>query len=673
MSWKNYIFYIFILVSGTLSAQPVITLLTPTDETTATPVIISGFGFNATSENTLAFVGAVKPVSRLSTTTLSPCSNPINVFPHRETFESSDGMWVPGGTASDWTWGSPAKTVINAAGQGNKCWITGGLTNSSYANGENSFLQSPCYDFSSLIHPRITFKIFWETERRYDGASMQYSIDGGTNWNTLGSVNSTADCLGENWFNSAGINFLSNAEGWSGNKQANMGSCLGGNGSITWLTAAHDLTPLAGEQNVSFRFLFGAGTTCNSYDGFAIDDINIFESPPNTANYSYTCQPGRSVDFTSLSICATNSSWNFGDPASGADNTSLTTNPVHIFSAAGTYTVSLTSTFATGAPSTITKQITVLDVITSIDQEILCSGDKTAIIRVTASGSILPYNYIWNTNPAQTTNIVTNIGAGNYSVTVSSGNACPVTSTVIVSEPAALQINPVVTPQRCTSISGAIISNVTGGTAPYTYTWSNGASSADITNLAAGNYSLQVVDSKGCILNSNNIPVAYLQPALPVNLGVDTIICKGQTLTLNPGNFLSYLWQDNSTSPTYTVASTGIYFVTVTDATGCTGTDGILVTVDCPDIYFPTGFTPNGDSRNDFFGPAGNNFFAIKNYRLRVYNRYGQLIFSSTDPYLKWDGKYRDVSFVNESFVWMASYTYEGKEQFKKGVVTLIK
>src|SRR5690349_7925095 len=79
-----------------------------------------------------------------------PCIGTINSFPYLQDFEASNGGWVAGGTASDWAWGHPTKPLSNAAASGLNCWITGGLTNSSYASGENSWLMSPCFDFSTL-------------------------------------------------------------------------------------------------------------------------------------------------------------------------------------------------------------------------------------------------------------------------------------------------------------------------------------------------------------------------------------------------------------------------------------------------------------------------------------------------------------------------------------------
>ena len=602
------------------------------------------------------------------------CTGALSSFPYTEDFEATNGNWIPGGTASDWAWGTPVKPVITGAGEGAKSWVIGGLTNSFYNNGENSFLQSPCFNLTTLVNPRISFKIFWETERKFDGAALQYSTNGGTIWNFVGTANSNSTCQGENWYNTTSVNFLGSVAGWSGNVQSNSGSCLGGTGSGVWLNASHNLSAMAGQANVKFRFVFGAGTTCNAYDGFAIDDVNIFEAPlNNTANFSYTCKPARTVDFSGQAVCATSSSWIFGDIGSGASNTSTAANPAHTFSAPGTYTVTLTTAFQTGPPSTVSKQITVLDVTANQDQSIICNGGQTAMISASAAGSSAPYSYVWNTNPVQTTPIISNLGAGSYTVTVFSGTACTASAVVIVTEPQVLRINPVTSPQKCLVDNGSIMSNVSGGTLPYNYLWSTGSSAANLNNLPAGNYSLQVTDSKGCVANANNIMITSVQEILNINLGINAFICPGEKLVLDAGNFASYRWQDSTTAPTFTVTKTGTYSVAVTDNSGCRGSGSVKVTVDCSDIYFPTAFTPNGDGKNELFGPAGNNLSAVKNYTLEVYNRYGETVFQSKEPFRKWDGNVQGTEAGNGFFVWVAAYTVDGKKQFKKGSVIRIK
>lgn len=89
----------------------------------------------------------------------------ISNAPLYRRFELNDGSWFTGGNSSDWAWGTPAKPVIRNAGSGSKCWITGGLTGNNYAGGEASWLQRPCFNFSQLQYPHISFDLFWETEK----------------------------------------------------------------------------------------------------------------------------------------------------------------------------------------------------------------------------------------------------------------------------------------------------------------------------------------------------------------------------------------------------------------------------------------------------------------------------------------------------------------------------
>ena len=251
------------------------------------------------------------------------CSTPISVFPYNEGFEATNGGWVPGGFGSDWAWGTPTKTVITAAASGAKCWIIGGLSGNSYSNGEASWLQSPCFDFTGLQYPYISFSVFWEMERKFDGANLQYSTNLGVSWTNVGSVSDPVNCLNDHWFNYtpiSGLNPLASVrDGWSGNIQPTAGSCQGGNGSGGWVTAQHAMPNLAGTPNVIFRFTFGAGTVCNNYDGFAIDDILISEAPPNNAAFTYSCTNNTTVNFTNTSALCPAPTWNFGDTASGVE------------------------------------------------------------------------------------------------------------------------------------------------------------------------------------------------------------------------------------------------------------------------------------------------------------------------------------------------------------------
>jgi gliding motility-associated-like protein len=601
--------------------------------------------------------------------TNAQCFGGITTYPYSESFETTSGSWFSGGTNSDWMWGTPVKPVIKSAASGSKCWITGRLNGTSYNNAELSWLQSPCFDFSSLQNPQISFKVFWETERRFDGASFEYSIDEGGTWLKVGSANSNANCLGANWFNNASINTI--GAGWSGNIQATSGSCLGGSGSGTWLLARHSLVNLAGQSKVLFRFTFGAGTTCNDYDGFAIDDITIGEAPVNTADFSYTCGIAKELSFTNnSSLCSSNFQWNFGDGASGVNNVSGAENPTHTFSAAGTYNVSLTVQFPNGSVASKTKTVTVIDA-SATSANVDCFGNATGTATVTVTGGNGPYAYQWNTAPVQTTATATSLTAGRYVVTISSPQSCTISTAVTITQPSRLVNTVQVINEKCNNHSASATAQVQGGVTPYNYQWSNGNATSFIQNVNAGNYSLSVTDENACTASAS-VVIKNINNQLNLFLGNDTTICPGEQLILMPGSFSSYLWQDNSTANTFTITQTGNYSVKVTDADGCAATDAIHVTVDCSDIVFPSAFTPNHDGLNDVFGAAGN-LDLVKNYSLKVYSRWADVIFKTNDPYKGWNGKVKDLDANSDTFVWIAEYELLGKKRIQKGTLTLIR
>jgi gliding motility-associated-like protein len=464
----------------------------------------------------------------------SQCTGGISSFPYTEGFETTAGNWFSGGAGNDWAWGTPAKPVITTAGGGTKCWVVGGLTGGSYTNAEASWLQSPCFNFTNLQYPYVSFKVFWEMEQQFDGASFQYSVDNGSSWATLGIAN-YSDCLNKNWYNQNPVTYLSpltsERQGWSGNKQPSAGSCRGGNGSNGWVTASQIIPGLAGRTGVLFRFIFGAGTICNNYDGFGIDDIFIGEAPPNAASFSYICATNSTVNFTNTSaLCPTSFSWNFGDPVSGTNNTSTNANPSHTFSGPGKYTVSLTVNGSGNAPSTTSKDVTVVSVTVDMLQPADCQANNGGSLIASVTGTSAPLSLSWNTSPVQTTAIATNLAAGLYTVTVSGTDVCT-----------------------------------------------------------------------------------------------------------------------------------------------ATGTGKVETDFSCIGIFFPNGFTPNGDGRNDGFGPLGS-LAALSNYRFSIYNRWGERVFFSTNPFEKWTGFVMATPTDGNVFAWMAEYNLPGKpKEFKKGTVVLIR
>ena len=197
---------------------------------------------------------------------------------------------------------------------------------------------------------------------------------------------------------------------------------------------------------------------------------------------------------------------------------------------------------------------------------------------MSVSGGVSPYSYAW-TNGA-TTQDISGLTAGTYTVTVTDANGCTKTTSATVTQPS--DIAPVFLTTHVTCYggnNGAIDMSVSGGTPGYTYLWSNGATTQDLMNLTAGTYTVTVTDANSC---TKAVGIIVVQPSeIIVSETHVNVLCNGAStgsidLTASGGTgALSYDWShiagnNNPQDPTGLAA--GTYCVTVTDANGCTKT-----------------------------------------------------------------------------------------------------
>lgn len=211
--------------------------------------------------------------------------NSITTFPYAENFESGPGGWTSGGANSSWAHGTPAGGIINTASSGTQAWVTN--LSGDYNNNEESFVISPCFDFSSLSAPQFKARIWIENEFSWDGTVLQSSIDGGLSWQKVGSFGNP-----NNWYNDNSINGLSNIEpsqeGWTG---------MGG----SWILAENDLTGLAGQPSVELRIVHGTDGSVTE-EGFAFDDILVQDAPSNDIGVAALISPQTGCGLTTDSV-----------------------------------------------------------------------------------------------------------------------------------------------------------------------------------------------------------------------------------------------------------------------------------------------------------------------------------------------------------------------------------
>lgn len=211
------------------------------------------------------------------------------------------------------------------------------------------------------------------------------------------------------------------------------------------------------------------------------------------------------------------------------------------------------------------------------------------------------YTYLWDHGPA--TKAVTGLGQGTYAVTVTDNYGCATRNELLISDPATMQLNLTKTSYNGSDLSchndtdGEIQLTVANGIAPYTYTWSEGSSSQNISGLSAGDYTVTVTDQNNCVqtknVTINNPPPLTLDLQHPIDRNGFDISCKG----LADGNAkafveggtapYSYLWSGGQTTETILGQSAGAYTVQVNDANNCPNS-GSITLVEPPSLQVTT-------------------------------------------------------------------------------------
>ncbi len=245
--------------------------------------------------------------------------------------------------------------------------------------------------------------------------------------------------------------------------------------------------------------------------------------------------------------------------------------------APATYSVQIrdaahTACTATLGSATIT-QPNALGVIINITN-VTCFGAANGSAMANVTGGTTPYSYSWSNG--QTTQTASNLAPGTYSVSISDANGCSLpVQTVTISQPAIMNITTSKTSVSCFGGSNASANAAgSGGTAPYTYSWNTVPvkTTASITGLSAGTYTVTVTDSKGCTKTAS---VTITQPTqlvssinIPGSGGAGTATAMGSGGT--PG--YTFLWNTLSNNQTIPISHGNTYTVTVTDAKGCKST-----------------------------------------------------------------------------------------------------
>ena len=215
--------------------------------------------------------------------------------------------------------------------------------------------------------------------------------------------------------------------------------------------------------------------------------------------------------------------------------------------------------------------------------DVNCFNGFDGEVSVFATSAFPPTEYAWSN--LETSSTISSLPIGSYTVTVTDQLGCTVTQTISITEPPKLEETYVISPVSCFGDDDGLIDlSVNGGVLPYSYSWSTGNTSQDISNIFAGHYYVTIIDANGCkITETMNI----IQPNdVVVSLPNDFTVCKSvqynlQSSITGGANPYTYAWNSGETSANidYTINAETIYSLTVTDDHGCTGFNDVTISV----------------------------------------------------------------------------------------------
>ncbi len=313
-----------------------------------------------------------------------------------------------------------------------------------------------------------------------------------------------------------------------------------------------------------------------------------------------------------------------------SSNAAGQTTPVIANLAEGTYAVTVTD----GNSCNVGTQVTLVQpdsISLALDTlaNVSCFGSNDGQAEALAVGGTGAYTYSWDAGATgQNTATASNLPAGTYSVTVSDANGCTTNGNVAVTitQPNALTVR--VTPTTdyagfnitCNGTDdGAVLADVTGGVEPYTYAWNVPGSTAFLTEVFAGTYTVTVTDSNGCIAIHDSIltepPALTLSAAITSNYSGSDISCYGEAdgeATATPvGGVTPYLYDWNDPTNQSTAIAVGLspditYVVIVTDENECTAIDSVTLTEPDSVMALASVFSDfNGEDISCFNGTDG--------------------------------------------------------------------
>ncbi len=373
--------------------------------------------------------------------------------------------------------------------------------------------------------------------------------------------------------------------------------------------------------------------------------INAIATPVITStNNQFSFCEGSNVQLTTNNIYDTYN-WLLNGQPLGLNSQNITA------SQGGNYTVQVTdnSCAATSAPVAIT--VNPLPQIAVITNSPLTTCNAIADLEIVSEGSA-QWFYNGEIIPNATSENITVSESGVYTILVTSDAGC-------TSEPAEIivefveSLNLTITADQPHYCQGDIAHlSIQGNFSDIK--WSNNVQTNTNDVAIGGQYDVFVTDINGCT-GAATIVVEF-DPLPFVDAGLDTITdCDNGVLLTGVGQGTLY-WQadatleDSNSAITLAKPSTNTVYVLVANLNGCLASDEILVEANCSSLFIPNVFTPNGDGKNDVFEVIAR---GVKDYHLQIFNRWGDIVFETTDPDDVWTGGKNGYYVPDGTYIWI--------------------
>lgn len=529
------------------------------------------------------------PTASFTANDQTVCAGTTVSFTSTSTGSPTSYSWsFPGGTPSTSTAANPTVTY-NSSGNYNVV-LTVSNANGNNTSTQNSFITvyaPPAVPTSSVAVACFGASTGSATVTPTGNGPFTYAWSGGGNTATISNKPAGAYTVTVTDANqcsaTAGVSISGPLSALSATVSTTAATCGQSNGTAT-------VSATGGAGN--YTYIWNGGGTAQTKTGLAAGNHSVTVTDANQCTTTASADVVNQVTDFTVNITKQDASCglNNGTATATISNPNLTVSSYSWSTgattgaisnlAAGNYSVTVTLSNGCTASNAVVIDAVPSNIVVSFNTTNATCGVADGSSTASATGGTSPYNYNWANG--NNTSTIANVAAGSYVITVSDANGCSTVSTTTISNSGAPSVTLTTTQPVCFgSTNGAVVSSVTGGSPNYTYNWSNGSTSASISNVGAGTYIVTVTDASQCqavqsavLSNPSQVGgvVSVTNASCGLNNGTATINGTGGD------NTYTYTWSTGSALSTLTALGAGSYSVTITDGVGCSAVRTATVT-----------------------------------------------------------------------------------------------